>query len=87
MKKNPSPSSTQRQKSPRPNPFEGKVDIYLTKSKIVVTSTKNSRSKRGFKQTKQTKYYEQNDSNTRLLKKANRTTVRVGRTGNIYRTV
>ena len=80
-------TSTHKQKAPRPNPFDGKVDIYITKSKIVVTSTKNTRTKRGFNQTKQTKYYEQNDSNMRLLKKANRNTVRVGRTSNVYRTV
>ena len=86
MKRKTSPS-TRKQKAPRPNPFAGADDIYITKNKIVVTNTKNTRTKRGFKQTTQTKYYEQNDSNTRLLKKANRNTVRVGRTGNVYRTV
>lgn len=76
-----------KQKTPRPNPFAGADDIYVTKNKIVVTNKKNTRTKRGFKQITQTKYYEQNDSNTRLLKKAKRNTVRVGRTGNNYRTV
>lgn len=88
MKKtSPRSTSTQKQKAPRPNPFAGADDIYLTPNKIAVTTTKNTRTTRGFKQTRQTKYYEQNDCNTRLLKKANRNTVRVGRTGNNYRTV
>lgn len=88
MKKtSPRTTSTQKQKAPRPNPFAGADDIYLTPNKIAVTTTKNTRTKRGFKQTRQTKYYEQNDCNTQLLKKANRNVVRVGRTGNNYRTV
>ncbi len=88
--KNKKPSSTsspKKEKKLRPNPFAGKADIYLTPNKIAVTVTRNVRTKRGFSQTKQTKYYEQNDCNTRLLKKANRNVVRVGRTGNNYRTV
>lgn len=88
MKKtSPRSTSTRKQKAPRPNPFASADDIYLTPNKIAVTTTKNTRTMRGFKQTRQTKYYEQNDSNTRLLKKANRNVVRVGRTGNNYRTV
>ena len=86
MKRKSSPS-TKKQKALRPNPFEGAKDIYTTKNKIAVTKTKNTRTKRAFKQTNQTKYYEQNDSNLLLLKKAGHNTVRVGRTGNVYRTV
>ena len=74
-------------KTMRPNPFAVAGDIYLTPNKIAVTTTKNVRTKRGFKKTTQTKYYEQNDSNKRLLKSAKISTVRVGRTGNNYRQV
>ena len=69
------------QKHIRPNPFEGADDIYTTKNKIAVTKTKNKRTKRGFTKTTQTKYYEQNDSNLKLLKKAQGDAVRSGRKG------
>ena len=65
----------------RPNPFEGADDTYVTKNKIAVTRTKNSKAKRGFTKTTQTKYYEQNESNLKLLKAAQGDTVRVGRKG------
>lgn len=65
----------------RPNPFAGADDIYVTKSKIAVTKTKKASAKRGYTKTTQTKYYEQNDSNLKLLKAAQGDTVRVGRKG------
>ena len=68
-------------KPKRPNPFAGADDIYLTKSKIAVTKTKKSKAKRGYSKTTQTKYYEQNDSNLKLLKKAQGDAVRSGRKG------
>lgn len=71
----------------RPNPFAGADDVYVTKYKIAVTRTRNRRTKRGFSQTKQTKYYEQNSDNLKLLKAAKGNTVRVGRKGINYRTV
>lgn len=71
-------------KTSRPNPFTGADDIYLTKNKIAVTTTTNASSKRGHTQIKKTKYYAQNASNIRLLKKAKGNTARVGRTGNNY---
>lgn len=73
------------ERTPRPNPFSGADDIYVTKNKIAVTKTQNTRAKRSFKKTTQTKYYEQNDGNLRLLKQATGDTVRVGRTGNKYK--
>lgn len=69
------------EKTLRPNPFEGADDIYTTKNKIAVTRTKNKRTKRGYTKTTQTKYYEQNDSNLKLLKKAQGDAVRSGRKG------
>lgn len=68
-------------RKPRPNPFVDADDIYVTKNKIAVTRTKNSKAVRGFTKTTQTKYYEQNDSNLKLLKKAHGDAVRVGRKG------
>lgn len=70
-----------KDKTLRPNPFEGADDIYTTKNKIAVTKTKKKRTKRGFTKTTQTKYYEQNDSNLKLLKKAQGDAVRSGRKG------
>ena len=40
--------------SPRPNPFAGADDIYITKSKIAVTKTINRKTKRGFTKSAQT---------------------------------
>ncbi len=71
----------------RPNPFAGAKDIYLTKNKIAVTTTTNTSAKRSYKTVTQTKYYEQNPSNMKLLKAAGGGTVRVGRTGNNYKQV
>lgn len=84
MKRKTSPS-TQKQKAPRPNPFAGADDIYATKNKIAVTTTINRKTKRGFSKLTKTKYYEQNSTNARLLRKANRNTVRVGRTGTTFK--
>ncbi len=70
-----------KEKPLRPNPFEGADDIYVTKSKIAVTKTKKSKAKRGYTKTTQTKYYEQNESNLKLLKKAQGDAVRSGRKG------
>ena len=72
---------TKKDKPLRPNPFAGADDTYVTKNKIAVTKTKNSKAKRGFTKTTQTKYYEQNESNLKLLKAAQGDTVRVGRKG------
>ena len=76
-----SAAAKKSEKTLRPNPFEGADDIYQTKNKIAVTKTKNKRTKRGFTKTTQTKYYAQNDSNLKLLKKAQGDAVRVGRKG------
>lgn len=73
--------SEKQEKAKRPNPFAGADDIYVTKSKIAVTKTKKASAKRGYTKTTQTKYYEQNDSNLKLLKAAQGDTVRVGRKG------
>lgn len=73
------------EKPKRPNPFNGAKDVYLTKNKIAVTKTKTASAKRVYTKTTQTKYYEQNNSNLKLLKAAKGKTVRVGRTGNNYR--
>ena len=73
--------------SPRPNPFAGGDDIYITKSKIAVTKTINRKTKRGFTKVTQTKYYVQNAENLRKLKTAKGETVRVGRTGTNYKKV
>ena len=74
-------------KTPRPNPFRGADDIYLTKNKIAVTKTTNTSAKRSHKTVTQTKYYKQNPSNIRLLKSAGGGTVRVGRKGNNYKSI
>ena len=71
-------------KTPRPNPFAGADDIYLTPNKIAVTKSVNRKSARGFTKVTKTKYYVQNDSNLRKLRKAKGNTVRVGRTGTNY---
>lgn len=63
----------------RQNPFAGADDVYLTKNKIAVTKTTNTKSKRGFSKVTKTKYYAQNESNVRALKAAKGDTVRVGR--------
>ena len=73
---------TQKQ---RRNPFNGAKDLYLTKNKIAVTRTKNISAQRSHTTTEKTKYYEQNDSNIKLLKAATGGIVRVGRTGNNYK--
>lgn len=74
-------------RKPRPNPFAGADDIYVTKNKIAVTKTKKSSTKRGYTKTTQTKYYVQNDENVKLLKAAQGDTVREGRKGNNYRKI
>ncbi len=74
-------------KSQRPNPFAGADDIYATKNKIAVTRTKHVKAKRGFTKTTQTKYYEQNYSNKKLLKAAQGDTVRVGRKGTGFKKI
>lgn len=74
-------------RKPRPNPFEGADDIYVTKNKIAVTKTKKSSAKRGYTKTTQTKYYAQNDSNLKQLKAVKGDTVRVGRKGNNYKRI
>ena len=73
--------ASKQNKPKRPNPFEGADDIYVTKNKIAVTKTKKSKAKRGYTKTTQTKYYEQNESNLKLLKKAHGDAVRKGRKG------
>lgn len=74
-------------RKPRPNPFAGAEDIYVTKNKIAVTKTKKTSAKRGYAKTTQTKYYEQNDSNLKLLKSAQGDTVRVGRKSTKYKKI
>lgn len=85
IKKEKEQMKAKKEKNTRPNPFKGADDIYITKSKIAVTTTKHTNTKRGHKTVTQTKYYEQNESNKRLLKTASGGTVRVGRTGNKYK--
>lgn len=71
--------------APAPNPFTIADDIYLTPNKIAVTKSTNRKTPRGFTKVTKTKYYAQNDSNIRKLKKAKGNTVRVGRTGTNYK--
>ena len=74
-------------KALRPNPFKSSNDIYLTKNKIAVTRVCNTRTARGYEQTKKVKYYAKNNSNIKLLKAAQGDIVRVGRTGNTYKKI
>ena len=83
MKKKLKPPTT-----PATNPFAGKKkDIYLTPNKIAVTTTTSTAGKRGHTTTTKTKYYAQNASNLRALKKAKGDTVRIGRTGTNYKKI
>lgn len=76
-----------KNKTLTPNPFAGKKDVYLTPNKIAVTTTTSISGKRGHTKTTKTKYYQQNASNLRQLKKAQGDTVRVGRTGTNYKKI
>ena len=80
-------TKSSKPKTPRPNPFAGANDIYLTPHKIAVTTTASTAKKRGHTKTIKTKYYTQNASNIRKLKAAQGATVRVGRTGTNYKNI
>ena len=82
MKKKQKPPTT-----PTANPFSGKKDIYLTPNKIAVTTTTSTANKRGHTKVTKTKYYAQNASNLRALKKAKGDTVRIGRTSTNYKKI
>ena len=76
-------AKTSKAKKVRPNPFSSAEDIYLTKNKIAVTTVKEQRKNKVNKTIVKTKYYEQNDSNMRNLRKV-KTEVRRGRNGSKY---
>lgn len=77
-------AKVKEKKKARPNPFSGAKDVYVTTNKIAVTKSKNCRTARGFTKTTQTKYYEKNKENLKLLKQAQGGAVRVGRKGTRY---